>query len=145
MNREINPPKEIAKRLLFVLCLISCFGSAAYLLIALAGQQPGEILFGLLALGISGLFYFSGRHFLDFSRLASSFPAGEEGDDISDDLRTSTEKILDEIADPETDWMTRHDLRRKLALLLSEEPRLKDLYRQQIIEAHPFPAPHKNS
>ena len=140
MHRQINPPKEIARRFIFVLCLISCFASAVYLLVALAGQQPGEIILGLLAIGASALFYYTGRHFLDFARLASSFPAGEQEEDIPDDLRTTTEKVLRAIADPDTDWMIRHELRKKLAVIIQEDPRLLDLYGKEIRSAHPFPS-----
>ena len=147
MHREINPPKEIARRLLFVLCLLSSLSSVVYLLIALAGQQGGKIVLGLMAIGASALFYLSGRRYLDFDRLASSFPAAaDQQGDIPDAVRTAAEEILHNIADPDTDWMTRHELRKKLAAIIQQEPRLLDLYGREISRAYPYPSrkPLKN-
>jgi len=139
MHREMNSPAEMVRRLLFVLCMISVVSSVIFLLVALAGQQTGKIALAFLSAGASLLFYFAGRRYFDFTRLASSFPYGEREEEIPAELRSAAEEILHEIADPATDWMTRHELRKKLAAIIQQEPRLLDLYGREIGDAHPYP------
>jgi hypothetical protein len=138
MSREINPPLEILRRFLFVLCVAGLLSSSLYLLIAVAGSRWPQIINALLAVTISVLFFLAGNRFFNFSGLARSFPTGEQEEDIPDTLKTETVNLLQDIANPHIDWMTRHELRKKLAGIIRQEPRLLDLYGKEIRNAHPF-------
>ena len=146
MSRELNSPREILRRFLFVACLAGGLAAAIFLLLALVSQQPWKIFQAVLAVAASVLLYFFGRHNFDFSRLAASFPAGEEESDLPGEVREELETLLRDIDNPATNWMTRHDLRKRLAVIIRQEPRLLELYGREISSAFPYPAgkPLKN-
>ena len=147
MPRELNPPKEILHRVLFVVCITGGLAAGIFLLMALAGRQIGQILLALLAVGGSALLYRFGQRHFDFDRLAASFPAeGTEESDIPGEVRKELETLLRDIDNPATNWMTRHELRKRLAVVIRQEPRLLDLYGREISSAYPFHAgkPLKN-
>ena len=146
MSRELNPPREILRRFIFVVIVAGALAAGIYLLLALVGLQPEKIFIGLLAVGASLLAYISGHRSFDFSGLAASFPAGTEDSDIPGEMRQELETLLGQIDNPDTNWMTRHELRKKLAVLVQQEPRLLDLYGREISSAYPFYAdkPLKN-
>lgn len=147
MSRELNPPREMLRRFFFVVCLAGDLAAGIFLLTALASRQPTNIFLALLAVAASILLYFVGHRSFDFSGLAASFPVGQEETDIADDLRQELENLLRGIDNPETNWMTRHELRKELANVVSKEPHLLELYGKEIRNAHPFSAgkPQKNT
>jgi len=138
MSREINPPQEILRRVLFVLCVTGLLCSSIYLLITIAGNRWPQIINALLAVTTSVFFFLAGNRFFNFAALARSFPTGEQEQDIPDALKTETVNLLQDIANPHIDWMTRHELRKKLGGIIRLEPRLLDLYGKEIRNAHPF-------
>ncbi len=138
MSSELNPPREMLRRFLFVVCMAGGLASGIFLLTALASRQPTHIFLGLLAVAASILLYFVGHHSFDFSGLAASFPVGQDETGIADDLHQELETLLRDIDNPETNWMTRHELRKELANIVNKEPRLLDLYGKEIRNAHPF-------
>lgn len=109
-------------------------------MIAFAGRQSDQIFLALLAVGACVLSFFIGHRLFNFSGLAASFPVGGEETDIDEDVRQEFEALLHDIDDPDTNWMTRHELRKKLANFIQKEPRLLELYGSEIRSAYPFSA-----
>ena len=140
MSRELNPPREILRRFLFLVCMAGSLAAGIFLLIAFAGRQADQIFLALLAMGACVLSFFIGHRLFNFSGLAASFPVGGEETDIDEDVRQELEALLHDIDDPETNWMTRHELRKKLANFIQKEPRLLELYGSKIRNAYPFSA-----
>jgi hypothetical protein len=140
MSRELNPPREILRRLLFVVCMAGGLAAGIFLLMALASRQPDRIFMALLTVGASILSFFIGHRSFNFSGLTATFPVGGEEPDIDIDVRQELEALLQDIDDPDTNWMTRHELRKKLANFIQKEPRLLDLYGSEIRSAYPFSA-----
>ncbi len=130
-SREINPPDEILRRLLYI-GYIAAWTTAAVLL--LLGLVQGRMAFLGSAL-LLGLFCLLLKNFgerrLQFKRLARSFPFGDPADELPEEVRIEAEALFQILAHEGLDWQQRHDVRGKLTRLVEESPWLLDLYRAE--------------
>lgn len=136
MHRQLNEPAEIRRRLLFVF-YIGCWIAA--ILLAVIGIARGHFFFFIDALLLGGICLFckkQGERFLQFKRLARSFPYGDAQDDIPDTLRTQVESIFRAFHQNQ-DWQKRLELRRKLTALVKERPELMEIYPEEISAINP--------
>ena len=138
MSRETRTSREIARRFLFVACLAGVLATGIFLLLALSARQPVQIFLALLATCASIMLCAVSHRTFDFTRLASPFPAKAEGTDIAQDVLHELQALLLDIYNPDTNWMIRHESRKKLASIIRREPRLLDLYGSEIRRAYPF-------
>lgn len=136
MKREINPPAEIVRRLLFVIYLFCWIFT---ILLGVRGLAQGRADY-LAAAGISclaGLVLKAfGYQSLEFGRLARSFPSGSPQDEIPAPLRKEVEELFREFSANERDWIKRQEMRRRLARLVELYPRLRDAYAGEIATVH---------
>jgi len=136
MHRQLNEPAEIRRRLLFVFYL-GCWIAA--ILLAVIGIARGHLFYLTCALVLGGiclLFKNQGERFLQFKRLARSFPYGDTEDDLPDTLRTEVENIFRAFHENQ-DWQQRLELRRKLTILVQEKPELMQIYPEEISAINP--------
>lgn len=136
MQREINPPDEIIRRLFFVLYL---FMMVFLFVVGLLGlvQQRYDYL-QLACLGGAAAFALRryGKRHLDFDRLAESFPHGiEDGPDRQ--ICRQVSEILAEASRREVDWQQRQQLRQKLIALMEENPETWPWFQRDVAEVFP--------
>lgn len=137
MDRELNPPDEIFRRLLYILYL--GLVTAALLLGVLAlARTRYDYLFVAGLLGLAGfLLRRFGRRRLEFARLAASFPYDGQAGGLSGRQRREVERLLQESVRQGIGWVERQELRQRLTALLEEEPRLWQAYHREILDIFP--------
>lgn len=137
MQREINPPEEIIKRLLFVLYLFVSIVFVIAGLLAAVQQRVDYLRIALLAGGIAISLHVTGKRYLDFERLSGSFPYGAEILDHDLELYQEVKKILADAASVDGDWQQRQKLRTRLVSLLEANPQLWQEFEREIYEVFP--------
>ena len=78
-----------------------------------------------------------GKRFLEFERLAGSFPYGVDEDTPAPELCRKIEHLLAEASRIEEDWQHRQELRKRLLSLLEKNPELWKWFRQDIAAVFP--------
>ena len=73
-----------------------------------------------------------GERYLDFRRLARSFPFGDPADRLPHTLRKEAEVLLQKLAADEIAWQDRHESRQRLRTLIEKNPRLLTVFRSEI-------------
>lgn len=137
MSRELNPPLEIFRRIVFILYLASYTGVFVLGVMGLAKSYPPY----LAAAAILGLAVFLIKRFgdrcLDFKRLAGSFPYGNRHEDIPLEIRVEAEQLFTDFNATGSSWQKRQELRKRLAQLVAEQPQLFEAYGRKITAVDP--------
>ena len=137
MHRELNPPDEIFRRVIFVMYLGGWLGSGTLLILGIVRSQLGYLAVGLLIAGANMYLRRYGKTHLEFDRLSKSFPLGTKEDEIPAQLRAELQNILHKYQDNNTNWVVRQELRDQLADLINREPLILEAYSSQIHAIHP--------
>jgi hypothetical protein len=137
MDRELNPPDEIIRRLIFVIYLAGWLTAVTLLVIGIDRHRFWYVSIGL-SIGVLNMFLRRfGKKNLEFNRLAKSFPFGTKEDEVPLQLRAEMQNILQTYQDNNINWRKRQDLREKLTKLVDQEPRILEAYGNQIYAVHP--------
>ena len=136
MEREVNSPGEIFRRIIFVLYIFCWAGLIIIGTIGLLERQVNYLIIAAI-LFIAGI---KMKHFgesrLQFSRLAKSFPAGSRIDEIPQELRDEIEGLFRQYEETESNWIKRQEIRVRLAAIVSEDSTLLEIYGDKIRAAH---------
>jgi len=135
-HRQLNEPAEIRRRLFFVLYLACWIATVLLFVIGIVRGHLFYIAYSLVLGGICLVFKKKGESFLQFKRLARSFPYGDAQDDLPAPLRTQVENIFRAFHENQ-DWQQRLELRRKLTSLVKEKPELMEIYPEEISAINP--------
>ena len=137
MHREINPPDEILRRLIYLVYLTLLVSTAVLGVLAFVQSRTDYLTLCLiLCFASMQLRQYGNRHF-DFKRLFKSFPYGEQGDSISPTLREEIEGIIMEFETEDLNWVQRQELRQRLTELIEKDLRIFELFREEITSIHP--------
>jgi hypothetical protein len=132
MHRELNTRAEIVRRLIYIIYLGGMVTAISLGLVALLQAHKSNLAIaaglGLLTLLLK---CYGDRH-LDFPRLSKSFPCGSPLDEIPDSLQVELEELCQEFWAKDAPWTRRQELRNRLAALVEQEPRLLEVYRDEI-------------
>ncbi|MFC1512858.1 hypothetical protein ACFL5J_00230 [Thermodesulfobacteriota bacterium] len=138
MHREINPPEEIFRRLLFVLYLAVIVVFLVGVLLSLVQQRFDYLLFILPAGAAAVLLRVHGKKRFHFDRLAASFPHGIAEQDVpGSELCDEVAKLLAAASRIEKDWPQRQQLRNRLLTLLDQHPGLWQKFGKEITAVFP--------
>ncbi|MBE9520526.1 MAG: hypothetical protein IME97_05295 [Proteobacteria bacterium] len=135
MAREINPPDEILRRVIFVVYLLCWTGMVITATIGLLQHRLGLLIAAVLLLGASLFLKVYGERYFEFHRLAKSFPTGTGIDEIPQELRKEVESLFKRFSSS-TDWQERQEIRLKLAALVEKEALLLEVYEDKISVVH---------
>lgn len=132
MHRELNTSAEIVRRLIYIIYLGGMVTAISLGFVALLQAHKSNLVIaaglGLLTLLLKRY----GDRYLDFPRLAKSFPCGSPLDEIPDSLQVEFEKLCQEFWAKDVPWTQRQELRGHLAVLVEQEPRLLEVYGDEI-------------
>ena len=136
LQNELNNKEEMLKRLSYVFYVIVLFFSFCFALMAIATWQGSTALTATL-LGICAYTLRKvGARYLDFPRLAISFPMGVPEDVLSKESRVRFEGLIDSFYS-QVDWTVRQDIRQRIAEMVYNEPLLVGAFHQEIKAVHP--------
>jgi len=135
MAREINPPDEILRRVIFVVYLLCWTGMVITATIGFLQHRSGLLSAAVLLLGVSLLLKVYGERYFEFHRLAKSFPTGNRIDEISPQLRKEVESLFKRF-NSSADWQERQEIRLQLAALVKKEALLLEVYEDKISAVH---------
>jgi hypothetical protein len=135
MARELNPPEEIIRRLIFVIYISSWVGFIITGTVGLLQSRTGLLVTAILLLGASILLKSFGERHLEFRRLAKSFPDGSRKDEIPIEIRREVENLFRRFSET-TDWQERQEIRLQLSNLVKKESLLLEVYEENIDTVH---------
>ena len=134
MYRQLNSPAEMLRRIVFlvyVLVLMTCLFSCV---IALARRGMQETIVACSSMLMLVIIRYAGYRWLDFKRLAASFPGGCALDCIPAEIRSEVESLVYEFHASGTGWVRRGAIRRRLVQLEEEEPEIITAYEEELKE-----------
>lgn len=137
MNREINPPDEIIRRIIFIIYLAGWLSAITLSVMGIAQNRFWHVALGLLIGGFNIFLRRFGKRSLEFDRLVKSFPFGSKEDEIPAQLRAEIQNIFQEYQNVGANWTKRQELREKLTELVKQEPLILEAYGNQIYVVHP--------
>lgn len=137
MHREINPPDEIVRRLFFVLYLFLLVFLFVSTLLGLVQQRYDYLRLAFPGGVAAVVLHRYGKRYLEFGRLAGSFPHGADEDMPAPELCREVARILSEASRDGVDWQHRQQLRQRLISLLEENPGLWQWFRGEIAAVFP--------
>ncbi|MDH3393950.1 MAG: hypothetical protein OEL66_08080, partial [Desulfobulbaceae bacterium] len=124
MQREINPPDEIVRRLCFVLYIFALVFLFVSSLLGLVQQRYDYLRMAFLGGAVAVVLRSYGKRHLEFDRLAGSFPYGVEEDALHPELCQEVTDILADASRSGVDWPQRQELRQRLLAILEQNPEL---------------------
>ena len=135
-RNELNTKEEMLKRLSYVFYVLILFFGVCFAIMAIAMWQASSGMIAAL-LAISAYTLRSiGTRYLDFPRLALSFPLGAPEDALSRESRIRFEGLILAFHN-HRDWTERQDIRRHIAEMVHREPLLAWAFRQELKDVHP--------
>lgn len=132
MNRQLNSPKEMAKRLVFLTYIASVFVFVIELVIAMARTDWQDLMVWVGAFAISAGLRWVGYCWFDFERLIESFPEGCARDVVPEPVREEVENLVVEFQQPGTDWVRRTEIRHRLIELEESQPEIIEAYAEDL-------------
>ncbi len=136
MNRELNTREEMLKRLAYIVYVGCLFVGFVFVVRGLAGSRLTELLGGGALGALAFCLRRQGYRYLEFRRLARSFPMGSREDALSKENRKALEALLHRFHQTE-DWVERQEIRAHLERLVAREPLLLEAYRHELTTVHP--------
>lgn len=137
MHREINTPDEIIRRLFFVFYLLVVVVFLIATLLGLLQRRYDYLLLAFAGGMVVIVIRRFGKRYLEFERLATSFPCGGEEDAPPPELCREVAQLLAEASSVAEDWQHRQVIRKRLILLLDQNPELWQWFRQEIAAVFP--------
>ncbi|MBU0731156.1 MAG: hypothetical protein KKE17_09480 [Proteobacteria bacterium] len=137
MYRELNESWKFIGRFFYILYL-ACSASVWILLVIGFVHSRGDFLVGaaLMAFLAASLKLY-GSTYLDFTRLAESFPFESQQDLLPRTVRDEAEGLFKNFSAEHSQWQYRQELRMRLAELVKKEPLLLGIYSEEIYSVHP--------
>jgi len=147
-NTELNTPREMGYRTLFVVTLLigaaGLFGLATGVLNFLSGHGIGNLLLGGGMLAVAKGMMILGKRYWEFTRLDKQFAKDLSGEHLSDpilsdkleELQAAEEALLQYQAryrEPGYDIMRVQVLRQRIRQLLRQDDRLREHLRPDIV------------
>lgn len=128
MYRQVNSPKEMARRFVFLIYVAFVAVFAVELLVTFARRGWRDLVVALGAFAAAAAVRHIGYRWLDFERLFESFPAGCALDAVPEPVREEVEKLVCEFHAPGTDWVRRSEIRHRLVELEELQPEIIEAY-----------------
>ena len=135
MARELNSTDEVCRRLVFVVYIFCWTGIVITGTIGLLQHRAGLVSAAVLLLAASLVLKYCGEKYLDFQRLAKSFPTGNRIDEIPMELRKEVEYLFKRF-NSTSDWQERQEIRLRLAVLVKKEALLLEVYEEKLSVIH---------
>ncbi len=138
MNRQINSPKEMARRLAFLIYAGLVIVFSVEMVVSIAQPNLKNLSVAIIAFFALAAVRRFGYCRLDFKRLAESFPDGCARDLVPEAVRAEVESLVEEFLVPGTDWVRRTEIRHRLVELEETQPEIIDAYSsdlQQVLAA----------
>jgi len=132
MERELNSPREMLRRIAFIIYLGCWTATLVFGGLALLQFHPQRLLLFMPALAFCLVMKRGGERYLDFRRLAKSFPLGDPADRLPHTLKKEVEELLRKLAANGIAWQDRHECRQRLRKLIEKDPRLLSIFRTEI-------------
>lgn len=132
MHNQLNSLKEIVRRLVFLLYILSGLAYFIACVVMLARPGWGELAATGLAFATTAVFRKLGYRHMDFARLCESFPEGCLRDLVPEPVRDEVEGLVAEFSDAATDWVRRIEIRHSLLELEEREPTIIDAYAAEL-------------
>ncbi len=132
MHSQLNSPKEMTRRLVFLVYIASILAFSLSLIISLARSGVGELIVAVSSFGVLTAVRYIGYRWLEFDRLFESFPAGCARDGVSEPVRTEVECLVEEFHAPRTDWVRRAAIRRRLLEMEQLQPEIIEAYSEDL-------------
>ena len=132
MERELNSPSEMLRRIAFIIYICCWIATLVFGGLALLHLHPQRLLLTVPAIAICLAMKRCGERYLDFRRLARSFPLGDPEDRLPHTLRKEVEELLQKLAADGVAWQVRHETRQRLRTLINKDPRLLSIFRTEI-------------
>ncbi len=128
MYRQLNSPKEVTRRLVFLLYAASVVLFVVEMVAVLGrpGWRELGILLGAFAAAVA--LRRAGYRWLEFDRLVRSFPCGCARDAVPEAVRAEVEALIDEFRAPATGWVRRAEIRHRLVELEADAPEIIAAY-----------------
>ena len=134
IRHELNTKEEMLKRLCYVLYVGSLFSKGST---SATWTVSPAIIIAAVALAVAAYTLRTlGIRYLEFPRLAISFPMGVPEDALSKETRVRFEKLLFAFHQ-ERDWMGRQAIRQSIHEMVAKEPLLVSAFTREITEVHP--------
>jgi len=128
MSRQLNSPKEMARRVVFLLYILLFMTCGVQLVTLFSPPVSGDPLIAAAALAAAAALRYAGYRWLDFARLFESFPTGCVLDVIPEPVRMEVESLVLEFHMPGTDWVRRTEIRHRLVELEEKQPEIIEAY-----------------
>jgi hypothetical protein len=132
MERELNSPGEMLRRIAFIIYIGCWTATLVHGALALLQFHTQAVLLTLPAVAFCLAMKRGGERYLDFHRLARSFPLGDPADRLPHSLRKEAEELLQRLAADKIAWQDRHESRQRLRTLIEKDPRLLSIFRTEI-------------
>ncbi len=128
MQQPLNSPKEMARRLAFLIYVACSMVFIIELVVTLARPGLRNLLIALAAFMALSAVRYAGYRWLEFRRMFESFPAGCVLDSIPEPVRKEVERLVAEFHAAGTDWVRRTEIRHRLVELEERQPEIKQAY-----------------
>ena len=132
MERELNSPGEMLRRIAFIIYLGCWTATLVFGGLALLHFHPQRLILTMPAIAICLAMKRGGERNLDFRRLARSFPFGDPADRLPHTLKKEVEELLKNLAADGIAWQDRHESRQRLRTLIEKDPRLLSIFHTEI-------------
>ena len=130
--RQLNSPKEIVRRLVFLMYILFSASFVIELFAAFGRPAWQDLTAAVGSFLAAALLREIGYRRLDFYRLFESFPMGCVRDSVPEKVRSEVECLIDEFYSGGTDWVRRGAIRRRLRELEEEQPEIADAYSEDL-------------
>ena len=131
MERELNPPEEMLRRIAYILYIGCWTVTLVFGGLAILNLHFPKILIAIVAAAVCMKMKRAGDQHLDFRRLAGSFPTVDPADILSAPLRNEVESLLHKLSADDIAWQDRHEIRQRLKTLIEKDPRILSIFRTE--------------
>ena len=132
MYRQLNSPREIARRLVFLAYVLLFMTFCIELVVTLARPGLRDLCIAAAAFAASALVRQAGYRWLEFDRLFESFPTGCALDAIPEAVRKEVENLFVEFHAAGTDWVRVTGIRHRLIELEESQPEIIEAYSEDL-------------
>lgn len=132
MNRQLNSPREMGRRLFFLAYIISGVAFIIELVVTVAQPDLFQLAIAAGAFAALSAIRRAGYRWLDFKRLFESFPEGCALDRVPEPVREEVERLVAEFHAHGSDWVRRTEIRHRLVELETLQPEIIEAYSEDL-------------
>ncbi len=132
MYRQLNSPREIGRRLCFLVYILSGAVFCIELVVTVARPGTFHLSIAFAAFAALSVIRRAGYRWLDFERLFESFPEGCALDRVPEPVREEVERLVVEFDTRATDWVRRTEIRHRLVELEVAQPEIIEAYSKEL-------------